>query len=70
MNKRIINWIVTVIVLSVLFYLLFVMFTGADEVINAMEDLNLIYIPLILGLVFVAYRSGGSGGIITYMRLA
>ena len=59
MNKKIINWIVTVIILSVLFYIFFVLFTGADEVFNAMEQMNLFYIPVILGIVFLAYLIRG-----------
>lgn len=59
MNKRVINWIVIVIILSVLFYLLFVFFSGADEVVAAAEHLDLAYVPLILGIVFVAYLIRG-----------
>jgi len=59
MNKRVINWIVTVIVISVLFYLFFVLFTGAGAVFGALESLRLAWIPPILGLVFLAYLIRG-----------
>ncbi len=59
MNKRVINWIVAVIILSVLFYLFFVLFTGADKVLGAMGDMNPTWIPLILAMVFAAYLIRG-----------
>ena len=59
MKKRVVNWIVIVIVLSVLFYLLFVFFTGADEVMTALGTVDLAYIPFILGIVFIAYLLRG-----------
>ncbi len=59
MNKRVINWIVAVIIISVLFYLFFVLFTGADRVYSAMAELDPLSIPLVLALVFAAYLIRG-----------
>ena len=46
---------VLVIVLSVLFYLLFIFLSGTDDVLDALANLNIIYLPLVLGIAFIAY---------------
>jgi uncharacterized protein (TIRG00374 family) len=59
MNRRVVNGIVIVIILSVVFYLFFVFFTGAEDVLSAFTGIDLAYIPVILAIVFVAYLLRG-----------
>ena len=50
---------VIVIVLSVLFYLLFVFLSGTEAVLDAMTGIDLSYIPPILAVAFIAYLIRG-----------
>jgi uncharacterized protein (TIRG00374 family) len=46
---------VVIIILSVLFYLVFVFLSGADEVMDALFNVKVVYIPFILLIVFTSY---------------
>ena len=58
-RKRTINGIVIVIILSVLFYLAFIIFSGADDVAEAFRSFDMIYLAPILIIVFFAYLLRG-----------